>query len=135
VLGVGGVAGHAFKHCPGEETTYFDLPSVVRNCSAVTAACMMVPRRVFEEVGGFDERLAVAFNDVDLCCRIRARGYLIVYTPLAELRHLESASRKRLHPEEDEALMRELWGETIRAGDPYYNPNLTLRLEDWSIAS
>ena len=134
VLGVGGVAGHAFKYCPGDASIHFDLPNVVRNVSAVTAACMMVPRRVFEDVGGFDERFAVAFNDVDLCCRIRARGYLIVYTPLAELCHLESASRKHLHPPADEVLMWERWGATIRAGDPYYNPNLTAMHEDWSVA-
>jgi O-antigen biosynthesis protein len=94
----------------------------------------MVPRRVFETVGGFDEHLAVAFNDVDLCCRIRARGSLIVYTPLAELFHLESATRQHLHPLEDEALMRERWGKAIEAGDPYYSPHLTLIREDWSIA-
>jgi GT2 family glycosyltransferase len=134
VLGVGGVAGHAFKYSPGEASTHFDLPHVVRNVSAVTAACMLVPRRVLEDVGGFDERFAVAFNDVDLCCRIRARGYLIVYTPLAELVHLESASRKQLHPPADEELMWARWGATIRAGDPYYNTNLTLAREDWSIA-
>ena len=134
VLGVGGIAGHAFKHCPGEGPTHGDLAAAVRNVSAVTAACMMVPRRVFEEVGGFDERLAVAFNDVDLCCRVRSRGYLIVYTPLAELYHLESASRKALHPLADEQLMRQLWGDAIRAGDPYYNPNLTLLREDWGVA-
>jgi GT2 family glycosyltransferase/SAM-dependent methyltransferase len=134
VLGVGGVAGHAFKYRPGGASMHFDLPHVVRNVSAVTAACMLVPRRVLEDVGGFDERLAVAFNDVDLCCRIRARGYLIVYTPLAELFHLESASRKQLHPPADEELMWARWGATIKAGDPYYNPNLTLTHEDWSIA-
>ncbi|OGX11548.1 MAG: hypothetical protein A3K11_12665 [Nitrospirae bacterium RIFCSPLOWO2_12_FULL_63_8] len=107
---------------------------MVRNCSAVTAACMMVPRSVWQEVGGFDERFAVAFNDVDLCCRIRRHGYLIVYTPLAELYHLESASRKLLHPAADEALMWQLWGDVIRAGDPYYNPNLTRAQEDWGVA-
>jgi GT2 family glycosyltransferase len=134
VLGIGGVAGHAFKYDRPDAGTHFDLPNVVRNCSAVTAACMMVRRQVFEEVGGFDERFAVAFNDVDLCCRIRARGYLIVYTPLAELCHLESASRKSLHPPEDDALMWQHWGDAIQAGDPYYNPNLTRVYEDWRIA-
>ena len=135
VLGVLGVAGHAFRYCPSGGATYFDLATVVRNVSAVTGACMLVPRRVFEEVGGFDERFAVAFNDVDLCCRIRQHGYLIVYTPLAELCHLESASRNFLHPPADDALMWQLWGDSIRAGDPYYNPNLTRTREDWGVAA
>jgi GT2 family glycosyltransferase/SAM-dependent methyltransferase len=133
VLGIGGVAGHAFKHVPSGAPNYFDLADVVRNCSAVTAACMMVPRRVFEEVDGFDERFRVAFNDIDLCLRIRQRGYLIVYSPLALLYHYESASRGKLHPPEDEELMWRLWGQTIRAGDPYYSPNLTQSREDWSL--
>jgi GT2 family glycosyltransferase len=135
VLGVLGVAGHAFRYCPSEAPTYFDLATVVRNVSAVTGACMLVPRRVFEGVGGFDERFAVAFNDVDLCCRIRERGYLIVYTPLAELSHVESASRNDLHPSADDALMWQIWGDAIRAGDPYYNPNLTRTQEDWSVVA
>jgi O-antigen biosynthesis protein len=94
---------------------------------------MMVPRAVFDEVHGFDERFRVAYNDVDLCLRIRERGYLIVYSPLAALYHHESASRGRLHPPEDEALCLQRWGSVINAGDPYYNPNLTLKREDWSL--
>jgi GT2 family glycosyltransferase len=133
VLGIGGVAGHAFKYSPGDPPSYFSLSSVVRNCSAVSAACMMVRRQVFKEIGGLDERFRVAFNDVDLCLRLRQRGYLIVYTPLALLYHRESASRGRLHPSEDEELCWKLWGDLIRAGDPYYNPNLTLSREDWSL--
>src|SRR4029078_10725871 len=82
VLGVGGIADHAFRGLHGDAFSYFGFATVVRNVSAVTAACMMVPRRVFDEVRGFDERLEVALNDVDLCLRIRQRGYLIVYTPL-----------------------------------------------------
>jgi len=133
VLGVGGVANHAFRGLPDHNPGYFGLAAVVRNCSAVTGACMMLPRRVFEEVKGFDERFRVAFNDVDLCLRIRCKGYLIVYTPFALLYHHESASRGRLHPPEDEDLCWKLWGDLIRRGDPYYNPNLTLSREDWSL--
>ncbi len=133
VLGVGGVADHAFKGQPGDAFTYFALGSVVRNCSAVTAACMMVPRRVFEEVKGFDERLAVALNDVDLCLRLRQRGYLIVYTPFALLYHHESGTRGKLFPPKEEELVWTLWGDVIRRGDPYYNPNLTLSRTDWSL--
>jgi len=133
VLGIGGVAGHAFKHLPRGGQSYFDLADVVRNCTAVTAASMMVPRRVFEEIGGFDERFRVAFNDVDLCLRIGQRGYRVIYTPFALLYHHESATRGRLHPADDEALMWKVWGGVIKAGDPYYNPNLTLTREDWSL--
>ena len=105
----------------------------MRNVSAVTAACMMVPRRVFDEVGGFDERLQVALNDVDLCLRLRQRGYLVIYTPLAHLYHYESGTRGRLHPPKDEQLVWSRWGDVIRAGDPYYNANLTLSRTDFSL--
>lgn len=133
VLGIGGVAGHAFKHLPPDATSYFDLADIVRDCAAVTGACMMVRRKVFEEVGGFDERFKVAFNDVDLCLRIQRRGYRIIYTPLAVLYHHESATRGRVHPSEDDALAWRLWGDVIRAGDKYYNPNLSSSHEDWSL--
>ena len=133
VYGVGGVAGHAFKGCAPKASSYFGFSDLIRNCSAVTGACMMVPRRVFEELDGFDERFRVAFNDIDLCLRIRERGYLIVYTPLAQLYHYESATRGTLHPPEDEELTWKVWGDLIRRGDPYYNPNLTDSQEDWSL--
>jgi ABC-type polysaccharide/polyol phosphate transport system ATPase subunit/GT2 family glycosyltransferase len=133
VLGIGGVAGHAFKQLPEEAVRPFGMADCVRNCSAVTAACMMMARRTFDEVQGFDEAFRVAFNDVDLCLRLRERGYVIVYTPHAVLYHHESATRGRSHPPQDEALCLERWGHVIEAGDPYYNPNLTLWREDWSI--
>ena len=133
VLGVNELTGHAFRHHPDHSASYSGLVDVVRNCSAVTAACMMVPRRVFEEVGGFDERFRVALNDVDLCLKIRRQGYLIVYTPLALLVHHEGATRGRLHPWKETQLFQELWGDVIKRGDPYYNPNLTLSREDWSL--
>jgi GT2 family glycosyltransferase len=133
VIGISGVAGHVFRHYPGDDAGDYNLIGAVRNCSAVTAACMLVPRRVFEEVGGFDERLVVALNDIDLCLRLRRQGYLIVYTPFALLYHHEYASRGRLHPPEDERLYRKRWHDLITAGDPYYNPNLTLTREDWSL--
>ena len=133
VLGIGGVADHAFRGLPGEQFSYFGLATVVRNVSAVTAACMMVSRRAFDEAGGFDERLEVALNDVDLCLRLRQKGYLIVYTPLAHLYHHESGTRGRLHPPSDEELVWKRWGDVIRSGDPYYNANLTLTRTDWSL--
>ena len=134
VLGVGGAADHAFKGLRGDQLTYFALGDVVRNVSAVTAACMMVPRRAFEEIGGFDERLDVAHNDVDLCLRLRREGYLIVYTPGALLYHHESGTRGGLHPPKNEQLLWSRWGDVIRNGDPYYNPNLTLSRTDWTLS-
>jgi GT2 family glycosyltransferase/SAM-dependent methyltransferase len=106
---------------------YFGLGQTIRNCSAVTAACMMTTPDVFWDLGGFDERLRVAFNDVDFCLRARQKGYWIVYTPHAMLYHFESASRGRLHPPEDEQFFRDRWGNPGEYRDPYYNPNLDLR--------
>jgi len=135
ILGVGGVANHAFRHLPAECPNYFGLHRVVRNCSAVTAACAMIRRNVFEEVNGFDENLRVAFGDVDLCLRVREKGYLVVYTPYAMLYHHERATRGVLLPSDDEAYMIDRWSDTLIKGDPYYNSNLTLLRGDYSLAS
>jgi O-antigen biosynthesis protein len=102
----------------------FGLQQVTRNCSAVTAACMMTRREVFWELGGFEERLAIAYNDVDFCLRAREKGYQIVYTPFAQLCHYESATRRSLHPVRDERFFRERWNEPDEYRDPYCNPNL-----------
>lgn len=102
---------------------YFGLGLLERDCTAVTAACMLMRPGVFQQVGGFEERLRVAFNDVDLCLRIRQRGYRIVYTPHAELVHAESASRGSLHPMEDEHFFVRRWGQPDELPDPFYNPN------------
>jgi GT2 family glycosyltransferase len=133
VVGVGGIAGHAFKYEQEGSMGYFDLVQTVRNCSAVTAACLLMSKEKFEMVGGFDERLKVAFNDVDLCLRLLAKGYRVVYTPFSVLYHHESASRGWLHPPDDEQLMWDRWAELIQSGDPYYNPNLTKTHENWSL--
>ena len=96
----------------------------------------MLRRSVFLEVGGFDEQFAVSYNDVDLCLRLRERGYLIVYTPYAFLYHHQSASRGAYDPEKDrryEELLRERWKDVFDQGDPYYNPHLTLTQFDFSI--
>ncbi len=103
---------------------YFGLGRMIRDATAVTAACMLMRTEPFHAVGGFDERLRVAFNDVDLCLRLRQAGYQIVYTPYAELFHAESASRGKLHPEEDEAFFVRRWGPPGAFRDPFYNPNL-----------
>ena len=126
------MAGHAHKYLPGTSTGYFAFPHLIRNYSAVTAACLMMRKAVYEEVGGMDEHLAVTFNDVDLCLRLRARGYLIVYTPYARLYHHESHSRWYQPPRAEEVqYMLDRW-EALLARDPYYNPHLTLEREDFS---
>ncbi len=124
-VGLGGVASN-LDH-GGQHFGYFDLGETTRNCSAVTGACMLLRPEVFEELGGFEERLRVAFNDVDLCVRAREKGYLIVYTPHALLYHEESSSRGTLHPEEDEAFFCDRWGPPFSTADPYYNPNFSRR--------
>ena len=106
----------------------------------MTAACMMVTRSAFEEVGGLTEELAVAFNDIDFCMKLRTAGYLIVYNPYAELYHYESKSRGLEDtPEKVARFNKEIqiferrWPDIMRDGDPYYNPNLTLKSQDFSL--
>jgi GT2 family glycosyltransferase len=131
VLGIG-VADHCFKRLPDEAPSYCWLAHAVRDVSAVTGACMMVRRETFVRLGGFDERLRVAFNDIDFCLRARAQGFLVVYTPFATLIHHESVSRRALHPPEDEALMWARWRATL-LDDPYYSPHLTRERTDYSV--
>jgi GT2 family glycosyltransferase len=140
IIGIGGIAGHAFRHFNAEADGYYNFLRTANNYSAVTAACLMTRRSVFEEVGGFDEELAIAYNDVDLCLRIGQAGYRIIYLPYVELRHYESKSRGYDITEEQEGrdhrerlIMQRKWNVT-RFVDPYYNPNLTLEREDFSIA-
>jgi GT2 family glycosyltransferase len=133
VLGVVGVAAHAFHQHPGVSPGYGGSAMMARNYSAVTAACMMTRRSVFDEVGGFDERLPTDFNDVDYCLRLRRAGYRVVYTPWAQLYHHESASfGARQHDWNELAEMRKRWAPIID-NDPYYNPNLTRDFPDYRI--
>jgi GT2 family glycosyltransferase len=140
VLGLGGVAGHAMKGFPRRELGYMGRAALIQNYSAVTAACMMVRHGLFDLVGGFDAgHLPVAFNDVDLCLRIRERGYRNLWTPHAEFYHHESASRGREDTREKQLrflaecdYMRNRWGDLL-ANDPAYNPNLTRVKEDFSL--
>lgn len=142
VLGIGGVAGHELRGIKKYDPGYFNRAMLTRNVSAVTAACMLMRKSIFDEVGGFnEENLAVAFNDVDLCLKVRKKGYLIVYTPHAELYHHESASRgsentlkKLARFDKEIETMKRTWGEELD-NDPYYNPNLTIIWEDFSLAS
>jgi GT2 family glycosyltransferase len=134
VLGLKGVANHAHRYLDGfNGKGYLNYPNVIRNYSAVSAACLLMRREVFNEVGGFDEvNLPVSFNDVDLGLRLRQQGYLISYTPYALLYHHESATRGYHAYPQEEAFMRRRWMNALQS-DPYYNPNLTLAKEDFSV--
>jgi GT2 family glycosyltransferase len=133
VVGVGGIAEHAFRGLPAESPGVCRQLQMTRNYSAVTGACLLTRRDVFDEIGGFDEeRLPVAFNDVDLCLKMRRAGYLIVYTPFAKLYHHESASRRRSVEALETEVMRERWPEYLER-DPYYNPNLSRERADFSL--
>ena len=140
VIGIGGIAGHAFLNMPRSRTGYLHKASLQMDLSAVTAACMMMKRQVFEQLGGFEERLSVAFNDVDLCLRTVQAGYLVVYNPEVELYHYESKSRgaedseeKVRRFQEEIEFMRCRWMDLLKKGDPYYNRNLTLSKWNYSL--
>ncbi len=130
VIGFGVAAGHIYNGWNSKDAGYMGQLISIRNYSAVTAACMMVKKKVFDEVNGFDENLKVGFGDTDLCLRIMKRGYLNVYTPYAQLCHYESATRGvnfyRDPHKEDTKFFINRWQEFIEEGDPYYNPNLPL---------
>ncbi|MDO4477819.1 MAG: glycosyltransferase [Lachnospiraceae bacterium] len=140
VIGIGGVAGAMFVGLARSRSGYMHKASIIQNLSAVTAACMMVKTAVFREVGGFEEKLAVAFNDMDLCLKIGRAGYRIVYDPYAELYHDESLSRgpedseeKVRRFQEEIEYMRTEWIDILKNGDPNYNKNLSLKKWNYSL--
>ncbi|HEV2806353.1 MAG TPA: glycosyltransferase [Chthoniobacterales bacterium] len=141
ILGLGGVAGHAFPHIPRGHPGYFNRAVLQQNCSAVTGACMAVRKSVFEELAGFNERnLGVTFNDIDFCLRVTQRGYRVVWTPYANLIHHESASRGHQRTLEEQVeferavdYMHATWGAQLLR-DPFYNPNLSLNPPGFEIA-
>src|SRR5690606_6052023 len=128
------------KYSDRQDPGYFYRLHLVHNLSAVTAACLLVRKEVFKEVGGLDEtNLPIAFNDVDFCLKVRGAGYRNLWTPYAELYHHESASRgsddtaaKRARANAEVEYMRQTWGRDLDS-DPAYNPNLTLAYEDFSL--
>lgn len=136
ILGLGGVAGHSHKYFKRNDYGFMSRIQISQNLSAVTAACLMIRKKYYEEVNGFDENLAVAFNDVDFCLKVLRKGYLNIYTPYAELYHYESKSRgkensedkiKRFKSEID--YFSDKWG--LWKMDKYYNKNLTLLSENF----
>jgi glycosyltransferase involved in cell wall biosynthesis len=138
IVGIGGVAGHAHPRLPKGHPGYFGRAVLQQELSAVTAACLVVRREVFDEVGGLDEQIAIAFNDVDFCLRLRAAGYRNIWTPFAELIHHESASRgyedspeKAARFQREVRFMQDRWGDVLH-GDPHYNPNLSMLSGDFS---
>ena len=141
VLGIGGLAGHEFPRVPRGHPGYYNRAFLQHNCSAVTGACLAMRKEVFQEMGGFDEEhLAVNFSDIDLCLRLRAQGYEIVWTPYANLLHEESASRGAQRTKEEQSqflneanYMRDVWGGQL-LNDPFYNPNMSLNVPGFEIA-
>ena len=140
IIGIGGIAGHAFTNLPAARSGYMHRASTQVDYSAVTAACMMISKKLFEEVGGFEEKLTVAFNDIDLCLRVREKGYLVVYDAYVEMIHYESKTRgsedskEKVRRFQDEIeYMRTRWIDILKQGDPYYNPNLTLSKWNFSL--
>lgn len=140
VIGFGGMAGHAFIESSRFDTGYMGRIMCAQDYSAVTAACMMTKKSVYNAVGGLTEELEVAFNDIDYCLKVRELGKLVVYNPYAELYHYESKSRGMEDtPEKVERFNSEVakfcerWEDILQKGDPYYNPNLTLDKADFSL--
>jgi len=140
IVGLGGVAGHSHKYFHRNSPGYFARLKLVQNLSAVTAACLLVRKSIYQEVGGLEEdNLRVAFNDVDFCLKVREAGYRNLWTPYAELYHFESKSRgaentpeKQMRFNEEIEFVKNKWGEMLKQ-DPFYSRNLTLAREDFSI--
>ena len=140
VVGLGGIAGNRFKSIPKDGHGYFARESMVENLSAVTGACLMTKTKIYEEVDWMNEDLAVAFNDVDFCLKIREKGYLVVFNPFVEFWHYESKSRgQEDSPEKIKRFQGEIntferrWADFLEKGDPYYNLNLSLDTEVYHI--
>lgn len=142
ICSLGGVAGHSHKHFPYDHLGYFCRLFLTQNLSAVTAACLLVRKNIYNEVGGLNEEsLKVAFNDVDFCLKVRSKGYNNLWTPYAELYHHESISRghedtpeKQARFKQEVEYMKKTWGDILRR-DPYYNDNLTKTKENFSIGA
>jgi GT2 family glycosyltransferase len=134
-LGMRGTADHIMRGFPSDVDGYAGSLACAREVSAVTAACLMMRKSLFLEIGGFNEHFFTAYQDVDLCLRLRDRGLRIIYTPEAVVIHHESVSRKNYYDMVDRMLLLDRWELVIERGDPYYNPNLVLERGDYSVRS
>ncbi|MCL2442178.1 MAG: glycosyltransferase family 2 protein [Treponema sp.] len=139
ILGLGDIGGHIFHGAPHDTIGYMGKLQIVQNLSIITAACLMIRKKIFGEVGCFATEFPTSYNDFDLCLRIRKAGFLIVWTPYAEAYHFESRSRgyntsfKRKHRHAIETtLFKARWKNTLNAGDPYYNHNFSLNRTNYS---
>jgi GT2 family glycosyltransferase len=133
VVGLVGIAAHVFRGRDSSVPHYFALSHAVRNCSAVTAACLLTRRDVFDQVGRFDERnLPTCFQDVDLCLKMVDAGLSIVYTPYARLHHYESATKRAIARPEEIEYMEQRWSRYI-VEDPFYNPNLSRTSDQYEL--
>ena len=139
-FGIGGVAGHLHKYYPASSDGYMGRLNYVQDVYADTAACLLIRKEIYDEVGGLDESYAVAFNDVDFCVRVRQAGYTNVFTPFAQLYHYESKSRgMEDNPEKQKRFQGEVlrfqarWGDLLTKGDPCTNPNFDIQREDFSL--
>lgn len=140
VVGVGGIAVEYHKGFKGKSTGYFNRLNIVHNVAAVTGACLMLKRELFEEAGGFDQSYALAYNDVDLCLRLMEMGYRAVWTPFSQLIHRESTTRgyeitqaQRQRLNEESARFTQRWRHILNEGDPFYNPNLSRKKADFTL--
>ena len=141
VIGMGAhrSAGHTHSKLPREHLGYMGRLCYAQDVTAVTGACLMVKKSIYEEVDGLDESFTISLNDVDLCLKIREKGYLNIFTPFAELYHYESKTRgmeegeKLRRYERECAHFRDKWKEQLDAGDPYYNPNFSLDYSDFTL--
>jgi len=142
IIGNDGFVEHAHRYLSKYEKGYMNRAMLPQNLSAVTGACLMIRKDVFNEVGGFDEKFVVDYNDVDLCLRIRKKNYLVVWTPYSQLYHFESKTRGNvdnryklyLHKNENQLFIKR-WAVDFSKGDPYYNPNLTFKKKIFSIGA
>ena len=125
LIGIGGITSHAFEGLPRNDQGYKGLVQTVRECSAVTGACLMIKKNLFEKIGKFDESLAYSFNDVDLCLRLRENRYSVIYTPHAQLYHHGTASRPYTEDNNEIRYFVKRWHDLILKGDPYYDTTLS----------
>jgi len=131
-LGMRGTADHTMRGFPIGVDGYAGSLACAREVSAVTGACMMIRKSLFHEIGGFNEHFFTAYQDVDLCLRLRERGLRLICTPRALVVHHESVSRRSHYDMIDRMLLLDRWERVIERGDPYYNPNLNLEHGDYS---